>query len=612
MYKTIKKETLNNVQEITQKAAAHISTNIIQTLEVTHTFSNISEILLSKNQLTREMLNSMASNTMVNSPAIYGIGTNWEPNVIGGPDKNFIGQLCADKTGRFFNYTIRDEKGEAIISCGDYDFETDKSAEIWYKTPKKLGTQFVTNPYLYKVDDNLNVLMVTAISPVRHGSQYLGSIGADIKTDFLETITKEIKPYEEGYATIIANNGFYAANPDLKLINTPVSQDEFGETARKVLKEGKVATLETKSKGRTWYHTFQPIFIGNKNYPWIVTVSVPKDKIMAPADGGLKIAVFSGILGTLALAALVFWIGSQVSSRISRSMVEVKEHAEQTASTGKDIKISSDKLSIVALNQRDIVDKTARSMEEIKQTILESTVEAKNSQILTANITVKSQDGKKVMVRFTEAMDQISEVNSQLQIIVDIIGEIDKKTQIIHQIVAKTELLSLNASIEAARAGEFGKGFSVVAEEVANLAKTSGEAAKVIQELITQSNEKVQTILEMTVSRINQGKEVSQDVIRVFSEIDESIFSISKAIEKIVDYAHKQEEDIQKNRNYVLEIGDSAKTNSESAFQVADFSKRIQKESKMMEEITKEVSVYIFGYKESSSEDNTELERTSL
>ena len=46
----------------------------------------------------------------------------------------------------------------------------------------------------------------------------------------------------------------------------------------------------------------------------------------------------------------------------------------------------------------------------------------------------------------------------------------------------RKRFLGLNASIEAARAGEFGKGFSVVAKEVGDLATSSGTINKSIKE----------------------------------------------------------------------------------------------------------------------------------
>ena len=606
MYKSIKSQSLANVQQISKEAATSITSTILQTLETTHTFASVSETLQKNNMLTRDMLNNMIMTTLKNSPSIFGLGSNWEPNVIGGPDSKFIGTLCADKTGRFFNYTIRDDKGNSIISCGDYDFETDKSAEIWYLTPKKLGTQMVTNPYLYKIDDKLSVLMVTSITSIKNGSQYLGSVGADINIDFLQKLVAKIKPFKEGYATIIANNGFYAANPNEKLINTEIKNNAFGMAVKKTLKEREFFSFQENDKvtGRTWFHSLQPIFIGNMNLPWVVSVSVPLDNVLAPAENGLKLGILTGVFGILALALIVLGIGTQVSSKIFASVIDLRKLSQQNSKTGIEIKTSSETLARIANNQSQIVEKTIHSMEEIKRVIIESTLEANNSKKLTTIITSKSQVGKQVMHRFTTAMEQISEANSQLQIMVNIISEIDKKIQIIHQIVSKTELLSLNASIEAARAGEFGKGFSVVAEEVANLAKMSGLSAKEIQSLITKSNENVLSILGATQMRIEEGKNVSLDVIHVFTDIDEGILSISEAIDKISDFAQKQELDIQKNQHFVQEIGVAAQQNNDGANTVAHCAKQIELESQKMDKITKDVSDYILGINSNSNLDN--------
>ncbi|NCQ16281.1 chemotaxis protein, partial [Candidatus Falkowbacteria bacterium] len=75
------------------------------------------------------------------------------------------------------------------------------------------------------------------------------------------------------------------------------------------------------------------------------------------------------------------------------------------------------------------------------------------------------------------SMDRISESNQDIASLVFAIEEIAEKTKIIDDIVFQTKILSFNASVEAERAGEFGRGFSVVAQEVSNLAKMSGRAS---------------------------------------------------------------------------------------------------------------------------------------
>ena len=92
-------------------------------------------------------------------------------------------------------------------------------------------------------------------------------------------------------------------------------------------------------------------------------------------------------------------------------------------------------------------------------------------------------DGGRVMREVVQTMEGIRVASARIG---EIVGTIDG-------IAFQTNILALNAAVEAARAGEQGRGFAVVAGEVRSLAQRSAQAAKEIKQLITDSNEKVET-----------------------------------------------------------------------------------------------------------------------
>ena len=76
------------------------------------------------------------------------------------------------------------------------------------------------------------------------------------------------------------------------------------------------------------------------------------------------------------------------------------------------------------------------------------------------------------------------------------VNQVNSLTDDSLNIARQTNLLALNASIEAARAGEAGRGFSVVATEISQLAAASQEAANRIQQINRVVTEAVGNLTE--------------------------------------------------------------------------------------------------------------------
>jgi methyl-accepting chemotaxis protein len=120
-----------------------------------------------------------------------------------------------------------------------------------------------------------------------------------------------------------------------------------------------------------------------------------------------------------------------------------------------------------------------------------------------------AHDGSRLMAAARAANQAVQTSSGEVHEIVDAIGDI----------AAQTHLLAFNAAIEAARAGEHGLGFSVVANEVRKLAEKSAGAAREIAKLISQ-----------TVSRVDEGARLSEQVEQAFARIVDSVATTRASI----------------------------------------------------------------------------------
>ncbi len=121
----------------------------------------------------------------------------------------------------------------------------------------------------------------------------------------------------------------------------------------------------------------------------------------------------------------------------------------------------------------------------------------RNSQFELSTITKALGASLGEKEKLFHAIDDLSHYTEQLS----------KMAWEVSTIASQTNLLALNAAIQAARAGEAGRGFSVVAEEVRKLSRSSGDVGRRITETIESVNEAIEDTLKISHSFAKQDKE---------------------------------------------------------------------------------------------------------
>lgn len=188
----------------------------------------------------------------------------------------------------------------------------------------------------------------------------------------------------------------------------------------------------------------------------------------------------------------------------------------------------------------------AAASEEISSAIGE--VARSATQVSLASNSVKNQLRESVcdVNLATETMQNITSafgaMEKKLEALETASTQIEAILGVIEKIAGQTNLLALNATIEAARAGDAGKGFSIVATEVKELASKTASATEDVRTRIASLQSVVKEIaISMTGGTEHVGtgartiKAVEGSIHNINTHMDDvasQILSISSAIEQ--------------------------------------------------------------------------------
>ena len=243
-------------------------------------------------------------------------------------------------------------------------------------------------------------------------------------------------------------------------------------------------------------------------------------------------------------------------------------------------------------HQHQQTDLVATAMHEISMAVNEIAAKVQQTADAAEESSTLAHQGSKTAEVTRAAIENLHTrvlgISESVCRLVQHTDEITAAAMQIEEIAEQTNLLALNAAIEAARAGEHGRGFSVVADEVRQLATSTRESTRSIHRILLDLSEQAsasEKVASQGTGDAEAGLDQAIRVERMFQGITGAVDQITKMANQMSSAVEQQAQVTREVNNKLLRITELANSSFQKTEDSAHSIQRSRKVSADLHEL---------------------------
>lgn len=289
---------------------------------------------------------------------------------------------------------------------------------------------------------------------------------------------------------------------------------------------------------------------------------------------------------------------NELIESFQQAVRRVASVAAAVGASAEELVVTSTQVAQSSASQSSAVTEVSATVEQMSTGIASISSHAQELRSAADASLKGAEAGHSTLTRLLREIESVRQAFAAIRVSVgDFVESTSAITASITQVKelsAQTNLLALNAAIEAARAGESGRGFSVVADEVRNLAQRSALAANSINDLTLRLDDQSGVVDQA----LQAGTVALDDSSKLLVELERTL---QQAAALVGDSTRG-----------VDEIARAVETQSEGGRDIASNVERIARMAGEGDAITHSVASAVAGLRELSQELNLAVGRFSF